>query len=153
MGCDYLRRGLNLIIISEIEKMASKKGSKGKSDDADPLVKVMEARMKIVDNAHSKIGEGLRRGDYSAIYSALPEDIRKKEERLEEEAEKELEKKIIAQKQRVLSNVGCSEDGDQSPLTGDEAQVLRNQWSVGMDCNPLNPANSHLFWQDRSHSG
>jgi len=126
--------------------MASKKkGSKGKSDAADPLLKgLMEARRNIVDNAQGKISEGLRRGDCSALYNALPDDLRKKEERLEEEAEKELEEKIIAQKQKVLSNVGCSEDGDQSPLRGDEAQVLRNQWSMGMDCNPLNPDNSHL---------
>ena len=28
-------------------------------------------------------------------------------------------------------------DGDQSMLSGNDAQILRNQWSDGMDYNPL----------------
>jgi ankyrin repeat protein len=39
---------------------------------------------------------------------------------------------------------GRRDDGDQSQLKGDKAQVLRNQWDSGMDYNPAHLDNDHL---------
>merc|ERR1719318_23018 len=51
--------------------------------------------------------------------------------------------KLVCQK-LGLEKGGRRDDGDQSKLKGDKAQVLRNQWGGGMDYNPAHPGNSHL---------
>merc|ERR1719193_669414 len=73
----------------------------------------------------------------------LPTQIQNKQKKLEEEAEKELNMKFLLQK-FGLGKVWRMDDGDQSKLRGDKAQVLRNQWGGGMDYNPAHPGNTHL---------
>merc|ERR1719233_2106406 len=73
----------------------------------------------------------------------LPTQIQNKQKQLEEEAEKELNMKFLLQK-FGLGKVWRMDDGDQSKLRGDRAQVLRNQWGGGMDYNPAHPGNTHL---------
>merc|ERR1719427_1150088 len=77
------------------------------------------------------------------MLSKLPTQMQKKHKELEEEAEKELSMKFLLQK-FGLGKVWRMDDGDQSKLRGDRAQVLRNQWGGGMDYNPAHPGNAHL---------
>ena len=46
------------------------------------------------------------------------------------------------------------EEGDQSPLSGDQAQFLRNMWAKGMDYAPSNPKIIYLSdWLKTIYSG
>ena len=118
---------------------SSKKEQKGKKD---PLLKDLMSLQKLTDDMNMKVLEELRFS--GSVNALLPEDLRRKHEELERKAEEDLIQKVIKHKKKVLSNIGSYDDGDQSPLKGDEAQFLRYQWSSGMDCNPLSPYNDHL---------
>jgi len=111
-------------------------------DKNNPHVKSLLATLKVTDDINNKLSEELRtKGDYNAL---LSEDLRKKQDQLQIDAAKDLVEKIIKHKEKVRSNIGIFDDGDQSPLNGDDAQFLKNQWASGMDCNPLFPQNNHL---------
>lgn len=59
----------------------------------------------------------------------------------------EVEKKVdegVSSKMSLL-DIDCQGDGDQSPLKGEEAQLLRTQWSGGMSYNPLKNSD-HSSW-------
>lgn len=127
--------------------MASKKkpGSKMKPDDAgkNVLTKSLQDLMKTQNANHADIGEKIQRGDIDDILSVMPAKMQTKQKQLQNEAKHELNLKLLFQK-LGLEEGGRMDDGDQSMLKGDKAQVLRNQWGGGMDYNPAHPRNSHL---------
>ena len=69
-------------------------------------------------------------------------------------SEKDLNRKILdILNGRRPPNVSYN-DGDQSPLNGERAQYLKNQWSTGMDCVPFAPLFHYLSsWLKVIYSG
>ena len=69
-------------------------------------------------------------------------------------SEKDLNRKILdILNGRRPPNVSY-DDGDQSPLSGESAQYLKNQWSTGMDCVPFEPRFHYLSsWLKVIYSG
>jgi len=123
-----------------------KKGSSKKSGNIEPVETLAESlkdRMTVRNARHAAIGEKMQRGDHDAIFSGMSSEIQSRQKKLQDEAEKELAMKLVCQK-LGLEKGGRRDDGDQSKLKGDKAQVLRNQWGGGMDYNPAHPGNSHL---------
>jgi len=127
--------------------MARKKksGSKVKHDDeqVESITKSFADLIKVKNDLHSSIAKEMKIGSLNSRMSNLPAHEQKKQKELEEEAEKELNIKLLSQK-LGLEKVGRVDDGDQSLLRGDKAQVMRNQWGGGMDYNPAHPSNGHL---------
>ena len=101
--------------------------------------------MKVQDAAYSHLSRLMKSDDHTALVALQGDkDLLKKENSQTEEAEREMAEKVHIQRQQGMGNMIRFDDGDQTPLKGDKAQILRNQWSSGMDCNPLSPANTHL---------
>jgi len=126
--------------------MAPKKKSKLKvknEESADALTKELKEKLKFQNKQHVSVGEKLQKGEYSEMVSKLPTQLQNKQKELQEEAKKDLNMKFLLQK-LGLGEVWSMDDGDQSKLRGDKAQVLRNQWGGGMDYNPAHPDNTHL---------
>jgi len=125
--------------------MASKKkksGLKGKNEEPiDALTIALKEKLNVQNKKHVTIGEKIQKGE--EFLSKLPSEMQTKQKELQEEAEKELNRKFLLQKFGI-GKLWRMDDGDQSKLRGDKAQVLRNQWGGGMDYNPAHPGNSHL---------
>jgi len=128
--------------------MARKK--KSKSCTKEKIVDAVESvltkslqDLEIAQNAkHADLNQRIQRGDYDAFWHNLPAKQKNKQKQLQEEAETELSVKIMFQKLGLMEG-GRTDDGDQSILRGDKAQVLVNQWGGGMDYHPAH-GNTHL---------
>ena len=69
-------------------------------------------------------------------------------------AELDLQRKISEIMSGLRPPPESYDDGDQSPLSGDDAQFLRNQWSTGMDYVPYEPMFPYLSpWLKAVFSG
>jgi len=135
------------ILIPET-KMPQKKNKKGKvkteDESAESLAKSYKNLMKAQNEVRASIGKKIQHGDHSFMLSNLSEEMQSKQKALEEEADQELKFKLLCQHLGLMDMKGGFGDGDQTPLKGDKAQVLQNQWGNGMDYNPVHPGNSHL---------
>jgi len=67
--------------------------------------------------------------------SMLPRAEREKQDRLQQESNKRYFVNSLV-KRLGFGGEEAYDDGDQSPLVGDEAQILQNQWAYGMDADP-----------------
>lgn len=66
--------------------------------------------------------------------------------RLKTEAEKEAQQEMQVAFINLMNGIErpyCTDDGDQSAVTGDEAQKLKWKWANGLDWNPSNPLMSN----------
>ena len=129
------------------KKKKSSKAPKLKSNNGEPteeLVNSLKDMMTVQNARHKAVGEKMQSGDHNAIFSGMSTEIQTKQKELQDEAEKELSVKLLCKKLGLNKGGSRMDDGDQSKLKGDEAQVLRNQWGGGMDYNPAHPDNDHL---------
>ena len=103
----------------------------------------MHCKLNVQNKKHVTLGDKIQKGE--EFLSKLPTEMQTKQRELQEEAEKDLNRKFLLQKFGI-GKLWRMDDGDQSKLRGDKAQVLRNQWGGGMDYNPAHahPGNSHL---------
>ena len=84
-----------------------------------------------LDSVHTRIGNQVRAGDFEAqVYSALGEEFQKEQDKIKIDSSQELLLKMTMQQLNIGVD-GKHGDGDQSMLSGNDAQILRNQWSDG----------------------
>jgi len=146
-----------------------KKSHKKRTDETEPLAEALKGLLNVQSAAHATLAEnmqtGVKNSDLLDAATASLNELRGREDKncelltgkisaqqkkLEEEADEELARKFLLQKLGLSKGVKL-DDGDQSPLKGDKAQVLRNQWGNGMD---YNPENDHLSdWMKSLYRG
>ena len=106
--------------------MSSKKKRSGKTDP--DLEESGKKFIDAFDDLHINLGQDISfHGDKT----------------LEVRAKAEIERKMTLVYSGVVAG-GGSDEGDQSTLSGEEAQVLKLQWADGLDSSPVDPRNSHL---------
>jgi len=120
-----------------------KKSQKKRTDETEPLAESLKGMLNVLDDKHAsfakKLQTGVKTSDNLATTNAGSEadELSANLKRLEEAADEELAMKMLFQRLGLFKR-GAFGDGDQSPLTGDKAQVLQNQWGGGMDYDPHN---------------
>ena len=94
------------------------------------------------------------KGDFTKLTESLAEHLELQPNDQIEASELDLHRKISEVMSGVRPPPVSYDDGDQSPLDGERAQFLRNQWSNGMDYVPYEPMFHYLSsWLKVIYSG
>ena len=94
------------------------------------------------------------KGEMTKLTESLAENLELEPNDQIEASELDLHRKISEIMSGVRPPPVSYDDGDQSPLSGERAQFLRNQWSNGMDYAPYEPIIHYLSsWLKVIYSG
>lgn len=119
-------------------RSSNRNNSNEKKNIQDLLEAMNKGGSKFCDTASNKdtLLSTLARLGYS--------DRVKKEMKLKRKSDMEFERKMRLVMSGQYKSPAPYGDGEQSPLKGDAATILRNQWASGMDYNVMEPRFTHL---------
>jgi len=101
--------------------------------------------LKQVEAAQQGVAEQMGKAvQNNQVHHLAPPELRSKLERISRNSEDDYLSKLNAIMTGKMPPPVSYEDGDQTPLKGNEAQFLRNQWAQGMDYQPQDPSFVHL---------
>ena len=125
----------------KFQNMARGKKNKAKSKGSKSQA-ANEIQVKKVNGVNEgySVGESSRQGDKDIFMAEAPATINRKEKRISQK-EKAEGFAIQMVRKNMQMRFGISDDlnmndGDQSILLGEEADILQSQWSRGMDYSP-----------------